>query len=253
MVLDLRLKEDWLSGDNQFFFVPTRIRCRDPQSAKHQYFMDMKKVALFDLDGVVIDTEGQYTEFWETIGKRYCPEIPDFALRIKGMALVQILASQASLQAHEKEIRRAIDEFELDMDYPYIAGAREFLCALREAGVPRAVVTSSNRAKMENVYRVHPEFRTLFDRVFTADDITRSKPAPDCYVNAAHCMSVEPAECVVFEDSLNGLKAARAAGTYVVALTTSCTEQEVAPLADRVVDDFADFAASLALFSRVEA
>lgn len=80
--------------------------------------MDMKKVALFDLDGVVIDTEGQYTEFWETIGKRYCPEIPDFALRIKGMALVQILASQASLQAHEKEIRRAIDEFELGMDYP---------------------------------------------------------------------------------------------------------------------------------------
>ena len=78
----------------------------------------MKKVALFDLDGVVIDTEGQYTEFWETIGKRYCPEIPDFALRIKGMALVQILASQASLQAHEKEIRRAIDEFELGMDYP---------------------------------------------------------------------------------------------------------------------------------------
>jgi len=155
--------------------------------------MDMKKVALFDLDGVVIDTEGQYTEFWETIGKRYCPEIPDFALRIKGMALVQILASQASLQAHEKEIRRAIDEFELGMDYPYIAGALEFLWALREAGVPRAVVTSSNRAKMENVYRVHPEFRTLFDRVFAADDITRSKPAPDCYVNAAHCMGVGPA------------------------------------------------------------
>lgn len=70
MVLDLRLKEDWLSGDNQFFFVPTRIRCRDPQSAKHQYFMDMKKVALFDLDGVVIDTEGQYTEFWETLLSR---------------------------------------------------------------------------------------------------------------------------------------------------------------------------------------
>ena len=248
-----KVKRRLVVGRQSIFFVPTRIRCRDPQSAKHQYFMDMKKVALFDLDGVVIDTEGQYTEFWETIGKRYCPEIPDFALRIKGMALVQILASQASLQAHEKEIRRAIDEFELDMDYPYIAGAREFLCALREAGVPRAVVTSSNRAKMENVYRVHPEFRTLFDQVFTADDITRSKPAPDCYVNAAHCMGVEPAECVVFEDSLNGLKAARAAGTYVVALTTSCTEQEVAPLADRVVDDFADFATGLALFSRVEA
>lgn len=245
-----KVKRRLVVGRQSIFFVPICIHGRDPQSAKHQYFMDMKKVALFDLDGVVIDTEGQYTEFWESIGKRYCPEISDFALRIKGMALVQVLDSQASLQAHEKEIRRAIDEFELDMDYPYIAGAREFLCALREAGVPCAVVTSSNRAKMKNVYRQHPELRTLFDRVFTADDITRSKPAPDCYVNAAHCMGVEPTECVVFEDSINGLKSGRAAGAYVVGLSTSCAERDIVHLAEMVVPSFVDATTCLALFEK---
>jgi HAD hydrolase, family IA, variant 3 len=150
--------------------------------------MELKKVALFDLDGVVLDTEGQYTVFWQTIGERYCTEVPDFSTRIKGMSLVQILASHEKLQQHEHEIRKAIDEYEETMSYPYIPGAYAFLCALREARVPRAVVTSSNRAKMENVYRLLPEFESLFDRVFTADDITRSKPAPDCYLNAAHHM-----------------------------------------------------------------
>lgn len=212
--------------------------------------MELKKVALFDLDGVVIDTEEQYTTFWQAVGERYCAEMPDFAIRIKGMSLMQILASHEMLQRHEQEIRHAIDEFEQTMSYPYIPGAHDFLCALRGAGVPRAVVTSSNRAKMENVYRTLPEFELLFDRVFTADDITRSKPAPDCYLNAACCMGVEPAECVVFEDSLNGLKSGRSAGAFVVGLSTSCSEHEISPFSEMVVPDFVDATACLALFDK---
>jgi HAD hydrolase, family IA, variant 3 len=212
--------------------------------------MELKKVALFDLDGVVLDTEGQYTVFWQTIGERYCTEVPDFSTRIKGMSLAQILASHEKLQQHEHEIRKAIDEYEETMSYPYIPGAYAFLCALREARVPRAVVTSSNRAKMENVYRLLSEFESLFDRVFTADDITRSKPAPDCYLNAAHRMGADPTECVVFEDSINGLKSGRAAGAYVVGLSTSCAERDIVPLAEMVVPSFVDATTCLALFEK---
>ena len=122
MVLDLRLKEDWLSGDNQFFCTCTFYR-NEAQPTKTQSFMELKKVALFDLDGVVLDTEGQYTVFWQTIGERYCAEVPDFSTRIKGMSLVQILASHEKLQQHEHEIRKAIDEYEETMSYPYIPGA----------------------------------------------------------------------------------------------------------------------------------
>ena len=249
MVLDLRLKEDWFSGYNQFFCTCTFYRY-EAQPTKTQSFMELKKVALFDLDGVVLDTEGQYTVFWQTIGERYCTEVPDFSTRIKGMSLVQILASHEKLQQHEHEIRKAIDEYEETMSYPYIPGAYAFLCALREARVPRAVVTSSNRAKMENVYRLLPEFESLFDRVFTADDITRSKPAPDCYLNAAHRMGADPTECVVFEDSINGLKSGRAAGAYVVGLSTSCAERDIVPLAEMVVPSFVDATTCLALFEK---
>lgn len=212
--------------------------------------MEKKKVALFDLDGVVLDTEVQYTKFWKSIGERYCGDVPDFATRIKGMSLVQILASHEVLLEHEQEVRIAIEEFEQTMSYPYVSGAYTFLNKLRENGIPRAVVTSSNRAKMETVYRLLPEFEFLFDRVFTADDITRSKPAPDCYLNAARAMSVSIAECVVFEDSINGLKSGRDAGAYVVGLSTSCVEEEIMALADRVIPDFAEASACLDLFEK---
>ena len=220
----------------------------------NQGFMEKKKVALFDLDGVVLDTEAQYTEFWKNIGERYCGDVPDFATRIKGMSLVQILASHEVLLEHEQEVWIAIEEFEQTMSYPYVSGAYTFLNKLRENGIPRAVVTSSNRAKMKNVYRLLPEFEFLFDRVFTADDITRSKPAPDCYLNAARAMGVSIAECVVFEDSINGLKSGRDAGAYVVGLSTSCAEEEIMALADKVIPNFAEASACLNLFeeSQVE-
>lgn len=208
----------------------------------------MKKAALFDLDGVIVDTETKYTEFWSEIGKRYCPDRSHFEYSIKGMSLMQIFASDERLQAHEHEIRKDLDAFELSMSYPYIAGAPEFVGRLHEAGIPAVVVTSSNRAKMENVYRVHPYFRTWFHRIFTAEDCAQSKPAPDCYLNAAKVLDFEPSECVVFEDSLNGLRAGRAAGAYVVGLSTSHPREEVMPLADLVVPDFLNPRTCLTLF-----
>ena len=72
---------------------------------------------------MVLDTEGLYTVFGQMIGERYCTEMPDFATRIKGMSLVLILASHERLQQHEHEIRKAIDEYEERMSYPYIPGA----------------------------------------------------------------------------------------------------------------------------------
>ena len=214
--------------------------------------MKRKRVALFDLDGVVLDTEAQYTEFWKTIGERYCSDVPDFATQIKGMSLVQILASHEILLQCECEVRKEIEAFEQTMSYPYVPGAYAFLNKLREIGIPRAVVTSSNRAKMENVYRLLPEFGSLFDRVFTAEDIMRSKPAPDCYLNAAHVMGVSIAECVVFEDSINGLKSGRDAGAYVVGLTTSCSKEEIVSLADRVLPDFVNTSTCLDLFEKIQ-
>lgn len=211
----------------------------------------MIKAALFDLDGVVFETETQYTVFWGMIGKEYHPEMPDFAHRIKGQTLVQIYGkyfSDDSVFAHiqgyttpedeQKKITARLDEFERNMKYPYIEGFENFIKDLKQHGVKCAVVTSSNIAKMLNVYEQHPEFKSYFDRVLTSEDFAKSKPDPDCYLKGAACFGAKPEECVGLEDSFNGLKAVRASGAFTLGLATTNSSESIAPYSDYVINDY---------------
>ncbi len=201
----------------------------------------IKTAALFDLDGVVTDTEPQYSRFWAAIGQRMLPHIPDFAARIKGQTLTFIMANYFPEAEQQRDVQAALDEYEEKMDYPLVEGALRFVESLRAAGIPAAVATSSNRAKMEQVYRRHPHLKPLFREILTAEDSENSKPAPDCYLNAARRLGVDIKDCVVFEDSFNGLRAARVSGAYVVGLTTSHPEADIAPMTDAVIPDFGMF------------
>ena len=199
------------------------------------------QAALFDLDGVVLDTESQYSRFWGSIGREFHPEVSDFGDRIKGQTLTQIYDAWFNGQAEQQtDITRRLDAFEAHMDYPYIPGAEAYIRRLHDAGIPLAIVTSSNQAKMRNVFAAHPELKQYFQRILTSEDFAASKPAPDCYLRGAQAFGVEPSACVVFEDSLNGLKAGRAAGCYVVGLATTNPADVIAPLADCVVADFTE-------------
>lgn len=199
----------------------------------------MKKAALFDLDGVIIDSETQYTEFWGSQFHLYYPDQQGLEYLIKGMTLIQIYERYfANQEERQSCITKALDNFELDMHYDYIAGIEDYIYLLRNRGIKTSVVTSSNLAKMANVYQQHPEFMSLFDSVLTSEDFERSKPDPDGYLKAAKALGVEPGECVGYEDSINGLKAVRAAGMFCVGLTTTNSREVVKPLADVVIDDF---------------
>ena len=193
------------------------------------------RAALLDCDGVVLDTEGQYSRFWGHVGRERFPNVPDFARRIKGQTLVQIKADYFPAPEDVAWIDRRLSAFEDQMDYPYVEGARQFLEALRRRGIPLALITSSDAAKMRHVRASHPEFDARFDCIVTSEDVPRSKPAPDCFLLAARRLGVAPEACLAIEDSPNGLRAARASGALVVALTTTCPASEVAPLADLVV------------------
>jgi HAD superfamily hydrolase (TIGR01509 family) len=111
---------------------------------------------------------------------------------------------------------------------------------LRQHGVKTAVVTSSNMPKMESVFRVRPEFKSLFDAILTSEDFAESKPSPDCYLKGAERFGVSPDECVVLEDSINGLKSGRAAGMYVVGLTTTNTKENIEALSNIQIKDYQD-------------
>ncbi|MDY3227745.1 MAG: HAD family hydrolase [Candidatus Cryptobacteroides sp.] len=198
-----------------------------------------RSIALFDLDGVILDTEGSYTAFWDDYGSRHFSE-KDFGLKIKGQTLVKILGDYFPEENERKAITDAINDFERKMSYPFVPGVENYIKSLKSNGIRTAVVTSSNLLKMENVYRCHPGFREMFDIILTSEDFSESKPSPYCYLKAMRLFGAGPEDCVVFEDSLAGLQAARASGAFVTALTTTNPEEVVRNYADLVIGDFND-------------
>lgn len=198
--------------------------------------------ALFDFDGVVMDTETQYSLFWNKIGKQYFPQIEEFGRIIKGQALVNIYAKYfAGMEKEQQDITARLNQFEKDMAYEYIPGVVDFMKDLRAHGVKMAIVTSSNDLKMANVYKAHPELKELVDRILTAEMFTRSKPAPDCFLLGAEVFGTVPQNCVVFEDSFHGLEAGNAAGMAVVGLCTTNPKEAIADKCKLVIPDFTAF------------
>lgn len=201
--------------------------------------MNTFKAALFDLDGVVFDTEPQYTRFWGSQFRRYYPGEEGLERRIKGQTLVWIYDRYFSeMPQAQVDITAELNAFERDMDFVYVPGFVDFVRGLRLNGVRTAVVTSSNRAKMDSVYSRHPEVVELFDEILTSEDFTLSKPSPECYVTAAGRFGTVCNECAVFEDSFNGLKSGRAAGMYVVGLATTNAADDIRAYSDTVVADY---------------
>ncbi len=200
------------------------------------------KAALFDLDGVVFDTEPQYSVFWGEQCRLYHPERPGMEHEIKGSTLEQIfnLGWNGELESERRHVVERLNAFEEQMRLDYVEGFEDFVRDLRQHGVKTAVVTSSNRKKMENVYRKHPECCDIFDEILTSEDFAESKPSPDCYLKGAERFGVSPDECVVLEDSINGLKSGRAAGMYVVGLTTTNTKENIESLSNIQISDYQD-------------
>ena len=197
------------------------------------------KAALFDFDGTLVDTEPQYSIFWGRQGKKYHPEVAHFEKIIKGQTLGQIFAGHfAGMDEVQQQITDELNAFEQQMKFDYIKGAREYILRLRSEGVKTAIVTSSNDMKMNVALRMLPELKEMFDLILTADMFTRSKPDPDCFLTAASKLHCLPEECIVYEDSLHGLQAARNAGMRVIALATTLPAERIAPLADAVWKSF---------------
>lgn len=175
------------------------------------------------------------------MGKEYLG-LDDFGRIIKGQTLFQIFEGHFEGMAREQEeIVRRLNEYEAGMSYDYIPGADEFMRQLKASGVPMAIVTSSNEPKMRNVRKAHPELWELADAVLTSEHFTKSKPDPECFLKGMEVLGGKPSETYVFEDSLHGINAGRAAGTKVIGLATTNPRETISPLCDIVIDDFRGF------------
>lgn len=206
--------------------------------------MDKTKcvAALFDFDGVVMDTESQYSLFWNKVGKKYHPEYEEFGRIIKGQTLKQIYERYfQGMEKEQAEITDGLNRFETEMKYEYVPGVEDFMRSLHAHGVKIAIVTSSNEKKMANVYAAHPELKGLVDRILTAEMFRKSKPEPDCFLLGAEVFDTVPENCVVFEDSFHGIQAGNAAGMAVVGLSTTNPAEAIQNQCTQVIPDFRHF------------
>lgn len=198
-----------------------------------------KKIAvLFDLDGVILDTETQYTVLWDEQGRKHLNR-EGFGREIKGQTLVQIFDKYfPGMNEVHQQIRRECAIFESEMTYDYIPGAQAFIQELHQHGVKMAIVTSSDEEKMKNVHRSHPELIEQFDQILTAAMFARSKPAPDCFLLGMELFGTTPAHTFVFEDSFHGLQAGMDSGATVIGLATTNSREAIEGKAHYLINDF---------------
>lgn len=195
---------------------------------------------LFDLDGVIIDSESEYDKIWEEIDRCFPTGVENLAKKIKGCTLPKILNDYYPDKKIQDKVASRLHEMESQMKYDYIDGSEEFLALLRSKGCATALVTSSLTDKMQNLVSQIPNILSYFDFVVTGDLVTKSKPSPEGYLKAAGRIEREAHYCIVFEDSLQGVMAGRAADAFVVGMYGTLEAEKIAPYSDILVGSLSE-------------
>ncbi len=207
----------------------------------------VSKGVLFDLDGVLIDSEGIYTQFWEAVDQCYPTGVKDFAKVIKGSNLHNILHTYFPTDELRHKVNEMLDNFQREMRYEYFPGTIELLEELHRNGIKCCVVTSSDHSKMDALYCQKPNFPSHFSAIVTGNMVSEPKPSPECFLLGAEKLGLDINDCVVIEDSINGLKAGMASGARVIGLTTTCTHKMIAPYCHLIAKDIAHLTTDLIL------
>lgn len=188
----------------------------------------MKTGALFDWDGVVIDSSAQHEESWELLAKEVGRPLPeDHFVRGFGMKNQVIIPGILGWTNDPEEIHR----YSLRKEFLYreivrergiqpLPGVRELLELLEEHGVPCSVASSTHRENIEVIFDAIG-LRRFFKAVVTSEDVSHGKPDPEVFLKSAARIGCDPRRCVVFEDAHVGIEAARAAGARVIAVATT--------------------------------
>jgi pseudouridine-5'-monophosphatase len=182
--------------------------------------------AIFDLDGVLLDTESLYTRATAAVaarfGKTYDWSVKGECIGRGALEAARIIVDALALPLAPDELVRQRDLVLLPLlaTAPPMRGAQGFTRALGRRGVPMAIATSTRAALYARKAAPHRAWMSAFRAVVCGDDprVDRPKPAPDIFLAAAADLDADAASCVVFEDSPFGVEAALAAGMRVVAL-----------------------------------
>ena len=202
---------------------------------------------LFDFDGLIIDTETPSMASWQEIYREHGHELP----LEQWMTLVGTIGAPFDPYGHLEELagpldresvlrRRRDHELSLTDVEDLRPGILEYLEDARALGLKTAIVSSSTKDWI-NRHLARLERAEHFEAIVAADhDVSRAKPAPTLYLEALDQLELGPAEAIAFEDSPNGIKAAKAAGIFCVAIPNPVTATLGFDEADLVLDSLAD-------------
>jgi len=203
---------------------------------------------LFDFDGLIIDTETASRAGWAWLYREHGFELPEdkWATLIgtigapwNPMEHLEALVG-SPLDADALNERRRTHELSLLETEQFRPGILDYLEEAERRGLKIAIVSSSSNRWID-MHLSRLEHAIHWDAIVAANhDVARAKPRPDLYLEACRLIEVEPEEAIAFEDSPNGVRAARAAGIYVVAIPNDVTRDLGLEEADLVLDSLAD-------------
>ncbi|MGH8048939.1 MAG: HAD family hydrolase, partial [Chthoniobacterales bacterium] len=187
----------------------------------------MNIAAIFDWDGVIIDSSAQHERAWESLSVEINKPLPEGHFKrgfgkkneviIPDLGWATEPAEVHALGVRKEELYRELIRRDGVTPLP---GARELLEALDAAGVPCAVGSSTARINIETIFGM-TGLQKFFRAMVTGEDVKHGKPAPDVFLAGAERLGVKPDRCVVFEDALVGIEAAHAGGMKCIAVATT--------------------------------
>ena len=208
---------------------------------------------IFDWDGVVIDSSALHERSWEALASEIGKELPadhfkrGFGKR-NAVIIPEILGwsrDAAEIDRWSKRKEELYREMGSEQGIPILDGIKNFLESLRAEGIPCVIGTSTERRNVELAFEQH-DLSTFFSGAVCTEDVSVGKPDPEVFLKAAILASAEPQNCVVLEDSVHGIMAARRGGMKGLGLATTRDGKDLLEAgADLVVNHPSDLSIGL--------
>ena len=178
-----------------------------------------KKAVIFDMDGVIFDTERVYLEIWQSVFEKYGYKMTkELYITVMGTGRKNVIKTFLKNFGDDLPIEKMYEEKDNQLFYiienqgiPLKKGVKELFSMLKEKNYKIALATSAKRDRVEKQIK-DKWLKESFDAIVCGDDVEKGKPSPDIFLKAAKKIDVEPENCFVVEDSPAGIKAAFSGG-----------------------------------------
>ena len=204
---------------------------------------------IYDMDGLLLDTEGIYTEVTQQIvgeyGKVFDWSVKEKIIGRRSIQAAEIIVESLDLPISPQDYLDSRKDVLLEKfkDTEALPGAKEMTTHFFKLGIPQALATSSSSPMFEAKFEKHKKWFSQFTQIVKGDDpeLKEGKPAPDIFLLAAKRLGVDPAECLVFEDAPTGTEAALAAGMSVVVVPDPNMDHCHYKNASQIISSLKDF------------